>query len=198
MTVAPIPSRFGFVAAGRSAFDFVMGPPYSMWLTEQDEGRVGYEGHDVMLALLHDLMSYELDIALWRPSVEDEVRHPFKIADMIRVSDPEKARAYRCFSAASEDSVRRGVTMLASDFRHYGIAALVGDTTFYQKMSAARSEVVRQFGISLVDETARKKAEQAWRRQDFQAVVKSYRSMEDRLSRVEQARLNYAIRRLRE
>jgi hypothetical protein len=33
---------------------------------------------------------------------------------------------------------------------------------------------------------------------DFQAVVTAYRSLEDRLSRVEQARLGHAIRRLGE
>jgi hypothetical protein len=196
MLIAPIPSRLGFIAAGRAAFNFVTQPPHATWLTEQDEGRIGYEGDDVVLVILHDLRSFELDIALWRPSVEDEVKHPFAISDMIRVADREKARSYRLSSAVTEDSVRRGVAKLASDFRIYGIATLTSGARFYREVTAARSEVAVHFGMELVDKAARKNAEEAWQQRDFQGVVNAYRTMEDRLSSVERGRLNYAIRRL--
>jgi hypothetical protein len=195
MMIAPIPSRFDFVAAGRAAFYFATQPPYAMWLTEQDEGRIGYEGDDVMLVILHDLRSFELDVALWRPSVEDEVKHPFAMSDIIRVADHEKAGSYRLISAVSEDSVRRAVERLASDFLAYGIDSLASDARFYREMTAARSEAARQFGMELADKAARKKAEQAWQQRDLQGVVNTYRTMEDRLSRAERERLNYAIRR---
>jgi hypothetical protein len=193
MKIVPIPSRLGFVVAARSALDFVTEPPYSMWLTGQDEGRVEYEGEDVTLLLLHDRMSYELDIAVWRPSVEDEVRHPFTIADMIRVVDPAKARAYRRYSASNEESVRRGVAELVSDFRRYGLTALTGRADFYQEMSAARSDAARQFGSELADKASRKRAERAWQERDYQGVVEAYRSMKGHLSGVERERLHYAL-----
>ena len=193
MKIAPIPSRLGFVAVGRSALDFVTDPPYSMWLTEQDEGRITYEGHDAVIALSHDPMSYELDVALWRPSVAAEVEHPFMIVDVIRVADPAKAQAYRQFSATNEDSVQRGVAKLVSELQKYGLAALTGQADFYDQMSAARSEAAKQFGADLTDQTARKRADLAWQQRDFQAVVKAYQSMEDRLSTLERKRLRYAI-----
>ena len=192
MKIAPIPSRFGFVAAARSAFDFVTEPPYSMWLTEQDEGRVGYEGDDVVLEILHEY-THELDIALWRLSDPSKIP-PFTISDMIRVADPAKARAYRCFSAFSEDSVRHGVAKLASEFREYGIETLTGGADFYRKMLDMRSEAARQHGIEIVDGATRRTAEQAWHQRDFHGVVEAYSSMEDRLTRVERGRLNYALR----
>jgi hypothetical protein len=198
MTIEPIPSRLDFVAAGRSAFDFLAKPPYSMWLTEQDEGRIGYEGDDVVVVVLHEPISYELDIALWRPSAEDEVKHPFTISDMIRVVDPDGVRTYRRFAARNEDSVRRGVAQLASELRRYGSAALAGETSFFRTMSAARSEATREWGMDLADRAARKNAERAWLQRDFQGVIQAYRSMGDRLSKVERERLNYAIRRLEE
>jgi hypothetical protein len=194
--IAPIPSRLDFVAAGRAALDFVTEPPYSLWLTEQDEGRIAYEGDDVMLVLLHDDLSYELDLALWRPSVVDEARHPFTMSDIIRVTDPAKARDYRSFSAASDDSVRRGVAILVSDFREYGLAALTGEGDFYRQMLDARSEAAREFATEIADKAARERAEQAWLRRDFEEVIVAYRSMEDRLSRAERARLHYAAKRL--
>jgi len=197
MKMSPPPSRLGFVAVGRSAFDFVTEPPYSLWLTDQDEGRIGYEGDDVVLAVLHDLMSYELDIALWRPSLADEVQRPYTLVDLMRVADPVGARAYRQFSATSVTSVQRGTAKLASEFRKYGLEALEGSAEFYQKMSTARAESIRQFGIELADKAARTKAERAWQEREFQDVVIAYRAMGDRLSRVERERLRYASAQLR-
>jgi hypothetical protein len=196
MNVSPSPSRLGFVAAGRSVFDFVTEAPYSLWLVYQDEGRIGYEGDDVVLAVLHDLVSYELDIALSRPSVEEEVQHPYTLVDLIRVTDPVRARAYRQFAATTAASVQRGAADLASEFRTYGLEALAGSADFYQEMSAARAEAIRQFGIESADQHARKNAERAWQQRDFQAVVIAYRAMDDRLSRVERERLRYASQRL--
>lgn len=197
MKMPPPPSRLGFLAAGRSAFDFVTEPPYSLWLTDQDEGRIGYEGDDVVLEVLSDLMSYELDIALWRPSVADEVRRPYALADLIRVADPAGARAYRQFSATSAASVQRGTAQLASDFRKYGREALAGSAGFYREMSAARAESMRQSGIELADRAVRAKAQRAWQERNLHDVVAAYRAIEDRLSRVERERLRYASERLR-
>jgi hypothetical protein len=191
MIVAPIPSRLGFVAVARAGLDWVTGPPYSMWLTSQDEGRVEYEGEDVALVVLHDPMSYELDLAVWRPSVEAEVKRPFAIVDMMRVTDFAKARDYRRFAATHENSVRRGVTQLVSEFRSYGLPALEGNARFYREMSA-RDEAAREFGLSLDDQVSRGRAEQAWGQRDYGGVVEAYRSIKGTLSRVEQGRLRYS------
>jgi hypothetical protein len=196
VNVDPSPSRLGFVAAGRAAFDFVTEPPYSLWLAYQDEGRIGYEGDDVVLVVLHDLISYELDVALSRPSEAEEVRHPYTLADLIRVADPARARAYRQFAATTTPSVQRGTADLASEFRKCGLEALTNSGNFYQEMSAARAESIRQFGIELADQHAREQAERAWLQRDFQAVVLAYRAMEGRLSRVERERFLYASKRL--
>lgn len=193
MTVVPIPSRLGFVAAARAGFDFVTGPPYSMWLSSQDEGQVEYEGRDSALVVLHDAMSYELDIAVWRPSLDDEARHPFTIIDMIRVTDPAKASAYRRFAATTEDSVRHGVAQLVSELRQYGLSALSGEAEFYEKMSDARNEAARKFGYDLADKTFRRRAEQAWQQRDYQSVINGYHSIKGDLSRVEAERLRYSV-----
>lgn len=67
MNVIPSGSRLNFVASARSAFDFVTNPPYSLWLADQDKGRVTYSRVDLGLAILHDRISYELDLAVWTP-----------------------------------------------------------------------------------------------------------------------------------
>jgi hypothetical protein len=120
------------------------------------------------------------------------------MSDIIRVTDPARARDYRSFSATSDDSVRRGMAKLVSDLREYGLAALTGEGDFYRKMWDARSEAARAFATEIADKAARESAEQAWLRRDFEGVIEAYGSMEDRLSRAERARLHYATKRLGE
>ena len=76
----------------RSAFDFVTEPPYSLWLVDQDEGRVTYVSVDLGLVILHGRLSYELDLAVWRESVEAEVVHPYTMVDLVRAADPDRVR----------------------------------------------------------------------------------------------------------
>lgn len=192
MNVDPLPSRLGFVAAARAGFDFVTHPPYSLWLAVQDEGRIDYESDKIALAVLHEWISYELDIALWRPAIELEIVSPYKMADLIRVTDPDKARAYRAFSASTALGIRNGITQLLADFRQYGLEALSGDADIFQRISSARTEAVRAYQADAADTTKRIRAEHAWRAKDLSEVVRWYEQIGDRLSAIERARLAYA------
>jgi hypothetical protein len=198
MTVVPSASRLNFVASARSAFDFVTEPPYSLWLTDQDEGRVTYSGDDLGFAILHGRLSYELDLAVWRESVQLEVTHPYTIMDLIRAEDPGRARSYRQFSAASEAAVRRGLAILVSDFRRYGLPALYGTSEFYEQLRVARSRNADEFGLELTDKISRERAERAWKERDYAKVISQYAALNDRMSQAEIERVRYARRRVSE
>ncbi|HEX7163290.1 MAG TPA: hypothetical protein VF223_18895 [Trebonia sp.] len=197
MNVIPPASRLNFVASARSAFDFVTNPPYSLRLVDQDEGRVTYAGVDLGLAILYDGLSCELDLALWRESVEAEVTHPYTMVDLLRVADPDRARSYRQFSASTEAAVEQGLAMLESEFRRFGLQALSGSREFFERMRQMRSLAAAEFNSELEDKQIREKAGRAWRDRDFSNVVKQYSILGDRLSQVERARLDYARRHLR-
>ena len=162
MNIIPPASRLNFVASARSSFDFVTNPPYSLWLVDQDEGRVTYAGVDLGLAILHDVLSYELDLALWRESVEAEVMHPYTMVDLLHAVDRDRARSYRQFSASTEAAVERGLAMLESVFRSFGLQALSGSREFFERMSQMRSIATAEFGSELEDKQIREKAGRAW------------------------------------
>jgi hypothetical protein len=196
MNIIPPASRLNFVASARSAFDFVTKPPYSLWLVAQDEGRVTYASLDLGLVILHDRLSYELDLAVWRESVEAEVVHPYTMVDLVRVADPDRVRSYRQFSATTDAAVERGLTGLESDFRRFGLHALSGSREFFERMGQLRSQAATEFGAELEEKQARESAARAWRDRDFSNVVKQYGTLGDRLSRAERARVDYARRHL--
>ena len=196
MNIIPPASRLNFVASARSAFDFVTNPPYSLWLVDQEEGRVTYAGVDLGLAILHDRLSYELDLALWRESVAAEVAYPYTMVDLIRVADPDRTHSYRQFSASTKAAVERGLAMLESDFRLFGLQALSGSHQFFERMRYIRSLAAAEFGSELEDKQIREKAGRAWQDRDFSNVVKQYSILGDRLSQVERARVDYARRHL--
>jgi hypothetical protein len=184
------------VASARSAFDFVTKPPYSLWLVAQDEGRVTYASVDLGLVILHDRLSYELDLAVWRESVEAEVAHPYTMVDLVRVADPDRVRSYRQFSATTDAAVERGLTGLESDFRRFGLHAISGSREFFERMGQLRSQAATEFGAELEEKQVRESAARAWRDRDFSNVVKQYGTLGDRLSRAERARVDYARRHL--
>lgn len=196
MNSTPPASRLNFVASARSAFDFLTTPPYALWLVDQDEGRVTYAGVDLGLAILHDRLSYELDLAVWRESVQAEVARPYTMVDLLRVADPDRARSYRQFSATTEAAVQRGLEVLKSDFSRFGLPVLSGSPEFFERIRQMQSLAVTEFGAELEDKQIREKAERAWRERDFSNVVKQYRALGDRLSQMERARVDYARRHL--
>jgi hypothetical protein len=196
MKITPPASRLEFVASARLAFDFVTEPPYSLWLESQDEGRVNYADAEVGLAITHGLLSYELDLAVWREAVPAEVTHPYGMPDLIRVADPDLARSYRAFAATTEAGVERGLTKLAADLRSYGRSALSGSAEFFTRMSQGRALAARETGSERQDKQIREQAGRAWRDRDFAKVVKEYSALADRMSPSERARLRYAHKQL--
>lgn len=195
MNIGASPSRLGFVAAARSTFDFLLQPPYSLWLTDQDEERIGYEGDDLAVVVFHDRLSYELGVHFWRPSHDEEAQRPYTLSDLMRPTAPATARSYRRFAATSVDGVIQGTEKLASELRQYGDTALRGSTELFERLIAARADAIQEFGREVEDRNARRQAEDAWGRRDYAAVVAAYAPVDDRLSRVEQERLRLSQQR---
>jgi hypothetical protein len=142
------------------------------------------------------IVSYELDLAVWRESVEAEMVHPYTMVDLLRVADPDRSRSYRQFSATTESAVEQGLASLESDFRRFGLQVLSGSHDFFEGMRQMRSLAAAEFGSELEDKQIRQRARSAWRDRDFSNVVKLYSILGDRLSQVERARVDYARRHL--
>jgi hypothetical protein len=118
------------------------------------------------------------------------------MVDLLRLADPDRAGSYRKFSATTEAAVGRGLAMLVSDFKNYGLPVLSGSPEFVGRIEMMRSRTAAEFGSVLEDKQVREKAEHAWRDRDFDDVIRQYSILGDRLSQAERARVRYARKRL--
>lgn len=196
MSVSPIPSRLDFVASARREFKFLSDRPYAFWLVSQDEEVIAYESDGIELSVYHDRLSYELDVALARLSHEDEVLHPYGVSDLVRLSDPASMADYRTFAATTSEGVNRGVARLANELRAHGPLLLDPSSQQWDQLSQARARASNEFGKTLAAKTLREQATRAWSRRNYAAVLEAYSQLSDRLSEIEQRRLQYATKKL--
>lgn len=196
MSAEPGEARLGFVPAVRAAFDVLLVGEHQFRLVAEGGAGVRYDSDAVTVVIFRDRNSYELDLAaaLLGPTPGSE--RSYSLCDVIRVSDPERAAAYRSFAATTPGAMRRGVARLAEQLRHYGEAALVGSPDFFGKMAKAREATARQSRDDHASRAARTAAAEAWRDGDFAGVVAAY-SKATTFSPVDAKRLRLAERELR-
>lgn len=184
-----------FVSETRSAFAAIAAA-HDLVEIGSDLYSVAYHGPPGWLTVIHDRLSYELDIA-FAPSSSAEDGRPFGMADLIRVVDPAADR-YRCFAATTASGIRTGIERLAHDLGAYGERALAGDPTYLAELETCRRAAIDQFARDRSSARNDVEAAEAVRREDWKTVVALYEPVEDGLNRVESKRLEFARKRLAE
>lgn len=184
----------GFVQQTRAAFA-ALAAAHNLAEIASDLYSGAYHGPPGWLTVIHDRLSYELDIAL-APSAATEIERPYGMADLIRVVDPAAADQYRCFAATTASGVSTGVDRLAHDLRVYGEPALAGDPVYLAQLEEGRQRAIVGFArkTSRARDTAA--AAEAVRQEDWKAIIALYEPVEYELDRVEAKRLELARKRL--
>lgn len=162
-------AAFAAVAAGRDLVEI-----------GNDLYSVAYEGPPGWLTVIHDRLSYELDVAL-ASRTATETGRPYGMADLIRVVDPGAANQYRCFAATTPSEVSTGVARLAHDLRVYGRPALAGDPTYLAQLEECRQRAIIQFARDTSRARHAAVAAEAIRQEDWKTVVALYEPMQDEL-----------------
>lgn len=184
----------GFVPATQSAFAAVTAA-HDLVEIGSDLYSVAYQGLRGSLTVIHDRLSYELDISL-APSTANEIARPYGMADLIRVVDPAAAEQYRCFAATTASEVSTGVARLAHDLRAYGEPALAADPAYLAQLEECRQRAIAQFARNSSRARDTAAATKAIRQEDWKTVVALYEPLERQLDRVEGKRLELARKRL--
>jgi len=188
--------EINFPHLAKQAFSFLSNPPFSMALVSLGPLAISFEANGVSVKIFHDRLSYELGLALWRPTEADEVDRPYSISDLMRVTNPSAANKYRRFAATRADALRRGLEKLGDELRLFGSAALSNDPKFFRQLLIAREAAVREFGRDMETRAARAAGQQAWSEREWYNVAQAYGRIEDFLSVTERKRLAVARRKL--
>lgn len=196
----PDRSRLGFIEAVSSCFGFLCAD-FGFGLAEQCSTLARFESDRVVVHVFHGRGSYELGVEIGLRSADaDAVR--YSLREVIKLDHDPVAVGYGGFQASSVDSVSRLVPMLSELTQRYAPAALRGDPAVFDQLAVQRTRESRELTDSYVAEAIRERANDAWERGDFAAVIRAYAELDAlssvEMTRSETARLGYAQRRLEE
>jgi hypothetical protein len=164
-------------------------------LAEIDDYAVRYVSDCVRLVIRHGRLSYELSLYLARTDHQEELVHPYGIADMLRLVDEDRAQQYRNFAATSRDLVARGLEQLAGDLREFGEDTLRCDAQFFDAMARGRERAITKFGRDRQRANEDTEARTAFDQQDWPRVIEIYQAWADSLNASQSKRLEIARKR---
>jgi hypothetical protein len=194
-------ARLGFVDAVEASFVFLE-RDFGMRRVRAEPTFVRYDGERRFVNVFHGRGSYELGVEIghWMELDGDQIEERFGLRQVVEMARDPGTVGFQAFTASDAGAVARFVPRLAGWTREFaGPVIAADDDTAFDRM---RSQVARESDLYLA-EIARRRAELAWRRNDFDAVVLAYRQILDELTLAELkpselARLHYAERRLDE
>lgn len=175
----------GFEEAVRTLLEPVLNR-YGFVRVEESSHLVQFESPHVSLALLHQPVSYELDLVVTRKDWPD--RH-FSLQDVLEATQGAKPTF---FQASSADRVSLCVTLITQLLQEYGDGVLRGDMDAYDRMAKAQDARSQELTNEVVSRPIREAAEAAWKNKDYVQVKRLYESVRGDLTPTEVRRLNYA------
>jgi hypothetical protein len=175
--------------------DFLTAPPFALSLDVQDEYLVQYEGQDLRVQVFHDKLSYELDVCVARICSEEELRHPYHLAEAEGAGESRERDHPRALAATTVDAVRSGLDGLASALRRVVTSLVDPSDPLWDLLAQQRASAADRFGADRARRETRQRALQAWRDRDYASVVDLYSRMSGSLTPVEKERLRLAIER---
>ncbi len=186
--------ELGFAESTRALFSFLVAD-FGFSLIETDDFTVRYVSDSVRLVIRHGRLSYELSLDLARSDHQEEVAHPYDIADMLRLVNEDRAQRYRNFTAASPGAVTRGLKQLADDLRKVGEDALRCNAKFFAVIARERESAIEKLGRERQRPSEDAEARAAFNRQDWARVIEVYQAWGDSLSAPQSKRLEIARQR---
>jgi hypothetical protein len=179
----------GFRAAVREKFSSLEALGFRP--LESDESLVRFAGRGVEVVIFHDRQSYEL-VLEFRFDGES-----FSLSEILRAARPPKTD-YRRWAAETQQGVAHGLDQLAGLLQRFGRDALDGSPDFIERLRRQREEWSRSLAMDVRVSQTKPKADDAFRRGEYQEAARLYAQIEDALSETEKSKLAIARRKAAE
>ncbi|MFA5794640.1 MAG: hypothetical protein WC980_06190 [Candidatus Brocadiia bacterium] len=181
-----------FRESALEAFGFLV-KEFGFKCTQKGPQRVRYESKSVFAVVSQDPQSYKIEFIIGRlPDTAESLN--YTIVDIINSAGAAKEAGNTSFQSSDEKTARRMILELAGLVKKYAPAFLAGDDAAFKRLEdmATREEQkkVRQYDLAM----ARKNAEFAWQKQNFQKVVEFLEPVKCDLLPAELKRLEYCQR----
>lgn len=196
--VVKIPNLFDnnlnrFVDFVRKDFQFLE-IEYNFKLTQAktnlSNSSVRYESEKVFVGVYYHPARYECDAAI---GLNSNNNRSYSIGELLALEkDFDLTPNYSFDKLTQAEITERNVSWLASILQKYGEKYLQGNLPAFEKLrkdSETKAEIYTQ---KIINEQQRRKAEEAWKRKDYDAVVEIYKSIKNFLSQSEKKKLEYS------
>ena len=179
-----------FPDLARRAFSFLENTGFE--ITHVDAEELRYESSSAVVSVQWDARSGEHEVFVMLRSSDGGARTTYSLTDMLAMDGmhldaqpPQVHDQYRLppFLERSADALRTHCR-----------DALRGDVSYFQRLEEFRRVNAEALTQQMARQRVRSDVEQAWRAQEYQAVVELYTSILTDLSDLEKSRLEYAQR----
>lgn len=173
-----------FAAAVRNYFEFLSGLGFSE--VEALPTLVRYQKSGVEVDVYHGRQSYEVGAGVTAFGVR------YSIPEIVRHTDSELAKEYRCKSVVTPEGVAVAVEELSLLTKQYCCLALEGDRSLFLALENERKLWTEEYALDVLVEQLRPKADEAFRKKDYSKVVELYSHIRTRLTPAEVKKLSIA------
>jgi len=164
---------------------------YGYRLGESHDTAVRYQSSLLCVTVHHDRLSYEVDFFVSPRSSETSVT--YALAPILKALAQGNVGA-TFFQASTRSSLEDCVATIADVVHRWCDALLKADKVTLNKVHKAYCEMGEETTSHYVVTPIKEKAHDAWRRRDYEEVIRLCQSIESELTEVERKRLDYARR----
>lgn len=157
--------------------------------TEQSAHIVTFQSPAVALSVIHEPISYEIDIAY---SLQSDPWEQYDLRSMLDIAVGIDHQEPVYFQASEPKRVVECVKSIAVYMQKYGESILTGDPVAYRRIDELSRRRNANFTRQVIQAPTRQAAEMAWRCRDYAKARDLYESIENDLTPLEKKRLSYA------
>jgi hypothetical protein len=178
-----------FACQARSAFSFL--EELGFRVVDVSQICLRYEGAGAFVLISWDPRSWELNVSLGLLPLKGQVEKRFSFFGLLLMLDEQDSKRARPPEVA-ESGLRPFLERLAEDVRTYAQPALRGDRMFFRRLDVFRSAQATQYMRDMEMTRVRSETEGAWKKRNYDQVVRLYGPVEEFLTESEKAKLSYA------
>jgi hypothetical protein len=192
----------GFAVSATREFDFLLALGFRV--TEITDTLVRYDGPRRFVRVFHGRSSYEAGVQIGRrvniEGVDAEQAFPLRSVIKLR-SDPSQL-GYVGTTARTAELLHRFIHQLAAWTQEFALPLLDDGDELFDRLSALNAAEFNAENDVQRTTMLRRRADEAWRRRNFDVVLQAYEEIDAELSTVElkaseRGRLSYARRMLK-
>jgi hypothetical protein len=176
--------HFGFLAS-ENGYRCVESSPY----------RVRFQSPSVFIELVFDgNRSYELDLLVGQTVPKESGITSFSISEILRLRRAPEAAQFSLVQVTSSEALASFVAQLAHLLQTYGGDIICGNDKSFVELAEHRQKEVKAYALERDLRMVRAKAEAAWSKKDYRAVVLALKPFRAALTATEVGKLEFAER----